>query len=426
MIFRYDFFSLLFLLSYSCFAQPILLDAHKSNHNQTSMFSNGNMQVELKDVSGEDVSIFLEDGFHEDRFFEALLQAYTARHMFARSIVVEHSQKRLYLDSVSENLMYDLLAVAGVESLFLKNTKKRLERKQSVFRTWPRQQKHVTSTGFSFQFPFQIETESCDALSISDKNIAWVELRGTRSRDILQALSKVYQYAQRGAYVHVISPYLPYSRSDKLYRGSGIVAQGRLVADLFSAAGAHVMTTVRPHSDQMVGFYDIPVLVVQSAGFIAQFLRDKKVDLVVSPDAGFQKEASKIASWLGVFSESLQKKRGLRGAIEDLSEVRGNVDGLNVAIVDDETCSGKTLALSAKELKSKGAKSVIAVVTHLTGSAKAALESTDIDQLVVSDTVPLALSVREHPKVAVLDANSAIVSEIYKHFSFLLKVHRLK
>ncbi len=218
-----------------------------------------------------------------------------------------------------------------------------------------------------------------------------------------QTLSQIHELVTRGAAVQFVSTYLPYARSDVPSFTHGVATQGRLIATLVESLGIEGSAFVRPHARQSLGFFSSPCYEITGRPTINKFLEAQGVGVIVSPDAGFQKDATRYAHELNKHRAAdnqvgvvvINKKRQIDGTSEIVNakglgeEVKGKI----AAIIDDETASGGTMADSAKAVKAAGAKKVIAVVTHLAGHAKKALSSHDIDLFAATDTLPFDESV---------------------------------
>lgn len=181
-------------------------------------------------------------------------------------------------------------------------------------------------------------------------------------------------------------PYLPYARGDKVDHPNTVVT-GRLAADLIEAAGPDLVMFSRLHAGQSQGFFTAPTLHIPGRSTVNAKLRELGLDLVISPDAGFQKEATRYADDLGLPVVVLNKKRNKDGSTELKTMGAMNLRGKNVVIIDDETASGGTLAQAAQYLRSKGANSVYAVVTHLAGAADKAIQDPALDHIFVTSTM---------------------------------------
>jgi ribose-phosphate pyrophosphokinase len=220
------------------------------------------------------------------------------------------------------------------------------------------------------------------------------------------------QLTASGREVHGVLPYLPYARSDKIDT-EGVTVGGRLVADLVEAAGTRTVTFMRAHAPQSQGFFRIPSFNLSGRKTINEYLSTEKIEIVVSPDAGFQKDATLYADELGVEVAVANKQRD---PISGNSTLRGfsgpPLQGKRIAIIDDETASGKTLADLAEFAKKSGALEVYAVVTHMAGTGAAALKSPFIDKVVTTDTLPVSPEVRANPRLKVLSVASEFAAHL--------------
>lgn len=235
---------------------------------------------------------------------------------------------------------------------------------------------------------------------------------------LFSTLAQVRWLRHQGASVHVISPYLPYARADKPEFEVGATTEGRLAADLIEAVGTEGITVVRAHAPQSLGFFTILARELSGRTQINRYLKDQGVECVISPDAGFQKDATKYVEELRhLYGEGhevrlvvMNKERDSNG-IEKLIGGTGmeSVLGKKVVIIDDETASGGTLGKVAEYVHGFKPREVFAVVTHLAGPADRALNSPYITKLIVTDTVPIQQS---HSKLEVLPIAEEIVKDI--------------
>jgi len=230
------------------------------------------------------------------------------------------------------------------------------------------------------------------------------------NEELFRSLEGVAKIKARGATVHLITPYLPYARSDKVDQ-DGVTVTGRLIADLIESVGADSITFVRAHAPQSQGFFKIPSFQVMGYETIDNYLRAEKIDLVVAPDNGSQKSDTVYAKDLQVPIGSINKYRHPitgKTAIEGYSGP--DPKNMVIALIDDETASGGTLAQAAEYLKSKGAARVLAVVTHLAGRAEKALNNPAIDKVIVTNTFPVEKLAND--RLVVLSMTNEIVQSI--------------
>ena len=199
--------------------------------------------------------------------------------------------------------------------------------------------------------------------------------------------------------ITVVAPFYPYARQDKKGRGREPIS-ARLVADMFKAAGADRIMSVDLHAAQIQGFFDGPVdhlfaMPVLLAHFQKQL--DPATLTVVSPDMGRVRVADTWSDKLGVPLAIIHKRRDPRVPNEvSVHEIVGEVEGRVCLLVDDMIDTGRTIAKGAQALKNSGATSVVVAATHAVFSdpATEVLQSEWIDQVVVTDTLPLAAEKR--------------------------------
>lgn len=207
--------------------------------------------------------------------------------------------------------------------------------------------------------------------------------------NLIETLTTISDLSRANHFVNVVTPYFPYARSDKIDQ-YGVTVTGRLIADLFEAAGADRMAFIRLHAAQAQGFFQIPTVHVDGRMAITAQLKELGVQAIISPDAGFQKDANVYASALGLPVYVINKFRDPITGQTALQKM-GSYDltGQTLAVIDDETASGSTLAGAADFLKSQGAARVHAIVTHLAGNAAKALQNQNLDSILVGNTFPM-------------------------------------
>jgi ribose-phosphate pyrophosphokinase len=199
--------------------------------------------------------------------------------------------------------------------------------------------------------------------------------------------------------ITVVAPFYPYARQDKKGRGREPIS-ARLVADMFKAAGADRIMSVDLHAAQIQGFFDGPVDHLFAMPVLLEHFQ-KQLDpatlTVVSPDMGRVRVADTWSDKLGVPLAIIHKRRDPRVPNEvSVHEIVGEVEGRVCLLVDDMIDTGRTIAKGAQALKNSGATSVVVAATHAVFSdpATEVLQSEWIDQVVVTDTLPLAAEKR--------------------------------
>lgn len=188
-------------------------------------------------------------------------------------------------------------------------------------------------------------------------------------------------------------PYYGYARQDRRLRSARVAITAKLVADMLTSAGVDRLLTMDLHSDQIQGFFDIPVdNIYASPILLSDIWRANYPELmVVSPDVGGVVRARALAKQLDCTLAIIDKRRPKPGVAKAMNII-GSVEGKTCLIMDDLVDTANTLCQAAKALKENGALSVVAYCTHpvLSGGAVQRIEESAIDQLVVTDTIPLS------------------------------------
>lgn len=398
-----------YCVSKSCALREISAEAKE--------FANGNTFVRFNEsVAGEDIVIPLTRSLNADQFLELLIKVRTARSGFAKSIEVtfpfqgpENPQAQVVgtdgKQLISNLLFNQLITTAGATGINGRQLKALpLENPQSLANRKPVVVDLGTNSSLAKDIAKELNCEIMTSVSdlLSSKQfqrdasqslyIVVSSVADPHNESLLMSLEAVNQIKvngngrSRNPSVLLLSPYLPYARSDKMDQ-DGVAVIGRLAADMIETSKADAVQFIRAHAPQSQGFFSRPSIQTMGRDSITQYLRKIGVQQVVSPDAGFQKDATLYADDLKVPVSVINKQRNLKTGESQLRGISGpGVKGKIVAVIDDETASGGTLAKAAQLLKEKGAKQVIAVVTHLAGNAKQALQSPHIDKMVVTNT----------------------------------------
>lgn len=193
------------------------------------------------------------------------------------------------------------------------------------------------------------------------------------------------------ARITAVIPFFGYARQDRKDQPR-VPITAKLVANLLTAAGVDRVLTMDLHAQQVAGFFDIPVDHLFAAPVIIRYLRSKEIEdpVVVSPDVGGLKMASAYSGALGASLAIVAKRRKSATEIEALNVI-GEVDGRNVILVDDLTETAGTLTSAAKILKERGARDILACVSHavLSDLAIERLKKSVITELITSNSVPV-------------------------------------
>ncbi|HUX91239.1 MAG TPA: ribose-phosphate pyrophosphokinase [Gallionellaceae bacterium] len=187
-------------------------------------------------------------------------------------------------------------------------------------------------------------------------------------------------------------PYFGYGRQDRRPRSARVAITAKVVADMLSGVGVDRVLTMDLHADQIQGFFDIPVDNIYASPILLAdvWKNDYKNLVVVSPDVGGVVRARALAKRLDVDLAIIDKRRP-KPNVAKVMNIIGDVAGRNCLIMDDMVDTANTLCEAAAALKEKGALRVMAYCTHpvLSGSAVERIEKSALDELVVTDTIPL-------------------------------------
>ena len=193
--------------------------------------------------------------------------------------------------------------------------------------------------------------------------------------------------------ITAVIPYFGYARQDRRPRSVRVPISAKVVANMISTAGAHRALTIDLHADQIQGFFDIPVdNIYASPILLGDIWRKELADpVVVSPDVGGVMRARAIAKQLDDADLAIIDKRRPRANEAQVMNIIGEVEGRTCIIVDDLADTAGTLCEGARALKQRGAERVFAYCTHAVLSEPAIdnLERSELDELVVTDTIPL-------------------------------------
>lgn len=219
--------------------------------------------------------------------------------------------------------------------------------------------------------------------------------------------------------VNVIIPYFGYARQDRKDKPRVAIA-AKLIANLLSAAGANRIMTCDLHADQIQGFFDIPVDHLDGNYIFVPYLKSLGLDNIMfaTPDVGGIKRARSFAKFFGADLAVCDKYRKEANKIESMRLI-GEVEGKNVILVDDLVDTAGTICKAAGLLKENGAKTVRAICTHpvLSGSAYENIEKSALEEIVVSDTIPLKQTSAKIRVLTVSDLFAKAIRKIHDHES---------
>lgn len=214
-------------------------------------------------------------------------------------------------------------------------------------------------------------------------------------------------------------PYFGYARQDRRPRSVRVPISAKLVANMLYSAGIDRILTVDLHADQIQGFFDIPVDNIYATPILTHDLLQQRLEniCVVSPDIGGVTRARAMAKVLNCDLAIVDKRRP-RANVAEVMNVIGDIDGKICIMVDDMIDTANTLCKASIALKERGAKSVLAYATHpvFSGDAVNRIEESMIDQIVVTDTIPLREDAIASPKIRVCTI-SGLLAETMRRIS---------
>jgi ribose-phosphate pyrophosphokinase len=215
--------------------------------------------------------------------------------------------------------------------------------------------------------------------------------------------------------ITAVIPYYGYARQDRKDQPR-VPITAKLVANLITTAGADRVLTMDLHAGQIQGFFDIPLDHLYAITVFERYIQRKRLKslVVVSPDVGGIKMARAYAKRLRAGLAIVDKRRDSPEAT-DVMHILGEVKGKTCLLVDDLIATGSSLVEAARALKTAGALSVAACVTHpvLSGPARARIDASPLSELIVSDTIPLADKNR-HPKITVISVAPLLAEAIQR------------
>ncbi|HEX4648033.1 MAG TPA: ribose-phosphate pyrophosphokinase [Steroidobacteraceae bacterium] len=218
------------------------------------------------------------------------------------------------------------------------------------------------------------------------------------------------------ARITAVVPYFGYSRQDRRTKGTRSAITAKLIANMVSSAGVNRLLTVDLHSDQIQGFFDIPVDNVYASPVLLgdAWKRAYRNVIIVSPDVGGVARARAFAKRLDDAELAIIDKRRPRPNESKVMNIIGEVEGKTCLLVDDMVDTAGTLCQAAQALKEEGAVKVVAYITHpvLSGTAVEKISKSALDELVVTDTIPLSAEARGAGRIRQLSVAGLLAETI--------------
>lgn len=254
--------------------------------------------------------------------------------------------------------------------------------------------------------------------NVRGKDVFIVQPTCSPTNDHLMELLVMIDATRRASAQRItaVIPYFGYSRQDRRARSARVPITAKVVANMISIVGADRVLTMDLHADQIQGFFDLPVdNVYASPILVGDMWKQKYPDLmVVSPDVGGVVRARAIAKHLDDADLAIIDKRRPRPNEAKVMNVIGDVEGRTCILVDDLVDTAGTLCQAADALKEHGASKVVAYCTHpvLSGPAVKNINASVLDELVVTDTIPLNADARACPRIRQLSIAKMLAETI--------------
>jgi ribose-phosphate pyrophosphokinase len=244
--------------------------------------------------------------------------------------------------------------------------------------------------------------------NVRGRDVFLVQSTSPPANDHLMELLVMADACRRAsaARITAVIPYFGYARQDRRPRATRVPITAKLVANMIKGAGVDRVLTIDLHADQIQGFFDIPVDNVYASPVLLGDAWKQKYDrmIVVSPDVGGVVRARALARRLDDADLAIIDKRRPRPNESQVMNIIGDVDGKVCILIDDLVDTAGTLCLAAQALKDHGAVKVLAYITHpvLSGKAIERISVSALDELVVTDTIPLRGDARSCDRIRVL------------------------
>jgi len=218
------------------------------------------------------------------------------------------------------------------------------------------------------------------------------------------------------ARITAVVPYFGYARQDRRMRGARMAIAAKLVANMIASAGVDRLLSVDVHAEQIQGFFDIPFDNVYASPVLLGDAWKQGYDnmVVVSPDVGGVVRARALAKRLDDAELAIIDKRRPRPNESKVMNIIGEVKGKTCVMIDDMVDTAGTLCQAAQALKDEGAKRVVAYITHpvLSGGAAEKISKSVLDEIVVTDTIPLRADAQACRKIRQLSVSALLAETI--------------
>ncbi len=258
--------------------------------------------------------------------------------------------------------------------------------------------------------------------NVRGKDVFVLQSTCTPTNDNLMELLVMVDALKRSSAARVTAaiPYFGYGRQDRRPRSARVAISAKVVANMLTAVGVARVLTMDLHADQIQGFFDIPVDNIYAAPVLLGDVWKQRYEnlIVVSPDVGGVVRARALAKRLESDLAIIDKRRP-KANVAEVMNVIGEVEGRTCVIMDDMVDTAGTLCKAAQVLKQQGATKVVAYCTHavLSGGAVERIAESDMDELVVTDTIPLRPEAQTCRRIRQLSVAGLLAETILRIFN---------
>ena len=257
--------------------------------------------------------------------------------------------------------------------------------------------------------------------NVRGKDVFILQSTSNPTNDNLMEIMVMVDALRRSSAARITAaiPYLGYSRQDRRPRSARVAITAKVVANMLTSVGVNRLLTMDLHSDQIQGFFDIPVDNIYATPVLLEDLSKQNYNdvVIVSPDVGGVVRARACAKILGSDLAIIDKRRP-KPNVSEVMNIIGDVDGRTCVIIDDIVDTANTLSEAAVALKKHGAKKVVAYATHpiFSGSAIDLINKSQLDEIVITDTITLSQDARNSKKIRQVSV-AGILAETIKRIS---------
>ena len=254
--------------------------------------------------------------------------------------------------------------------------------------------------------------------NVRGKDVFIIQSTCAPTNDNLMELILMIDALRRSSATRItaVVPYFGYSRQDRRVRSGRVPISAKVVADMMAKAGVNRVLTIDLHAEQIQGFFDVPVDNCYGSAVLIDDIERQRYEnaLVVSPDIGGVVRARAIAKQLNDLDLAIIDKRRPKANESQVMHIIGEVEGRTCLVIDDMVDTAGTLCKAAQALKEHGASRVIAYCTHavLSGKAIDNISASVLDELVVTDTIPLSAEGRGCDRIRVLSSASLLAEAV--------------